>query len=48
MAIILKPAPLNYFNLNLNTLHENLNSVIKNKKYSTLQDAVKSITKKTM
>ena len=45
MAIILKPTPLNSFNLSLNTLHENLNNVIKNKKYNTLQDAVKSIKK---
>ena len=45
MAITLKPAALNSFNLSLNTLHENLNNVTKNKRYNTLQDAVKSIKK---
>lgn len=34
MAITLKPASLNHYNVGINDLHETLNNVIKNKQYN--------------
>ena len=45
MAITLKPAAINSFNLGLHELHNNINNVIKRKKYNTYEEAVKNIKK---
>ena len=38
MAITLKPAQFNSFNVGINDLHDNLNNVTKNKKYSSTKN----------
>ena len=48
MAIVVKPAPINSFNIGLNDLHDKINHVIKNKKYSSYKEAVKSINKNVL
>ena len=45
MAITLKPATINSFNLGIHGLHDNISNVIKSKKYDTYEDAVRGIKK---